>query len=134
MAGRGATNAQTNLAEVDVELVVNDSDILGSDLVEADYSLYCLAAQIHERRGLDSDDLRFTDPPFRQIALKIFLLDPRFHICHLGDEIINTVEADVVPGIVVLFADVSQANEQNRLVLAERVELDGITCSRHARK
>ncbi len=105
-----AADTGADLAEWDVELVVDYHDAVGVDFVEVGGGLDSLATKVHEGGWLDNNNLGVAKLSLGKVALEVFFLDPVVKAL-VFSETVNGLEADVVARAVVFFADVAKTHD-----------------------
>lgn len=70
-----------------------------------------LPTLIHEGRWLNKNNLGVTNHLFREVAAKIFLLDPGWKAVLLG-KVVEAVKADIMPRAIVLLTYVTEADNE----------------------
>ena len=94
MTGKAATPANLHLEGREIELVMEDGQRIGLELVEPQRLTDRAAAFVHEGGGLQQQDLLPADPPFPDPALELLLHGAE--IMRFGNDVARH-EADIVP-------------------------------------
>src|SRR5665213_786184 len=127
MAGAAAADAQPDLAEINVQFVVDDGDMLGTDLVEINDGPDRFATEVHKSRRFHSDNAGITDLAAAELAFQVLLDHPVFHFAGFADEVVNTVETDIMPGQIILFTGITKPNQENSLVKPDSIKHRWVT-------
>src|SRR5688500_18197071 len=72
--GSPSPDSRTDLADRNIQFVVNDCNVFRIDFVEVHNGLYGLPAEIHECGRLDSNNLGIAELCLCEAAFEIFLL------------------------------------------------------------
>lgn len=123
-----AAFADTDLAEVNVELIMHDHCFIGVNFIKMTDRLDGFPTIVHERRGLDGNNPGFAHLTGRHMAFEILFVDPWAHLNRLLDKSIKARKADVVARPVVFFADVAEADNQHIAVQADGSKRYGVGC------
>lgn len=102
------------LARGKVQLVMENGDVCGCDLVKRSRRLHRLAGQVHECLGLQQDDLLRAEPPFGHLTVIRFAPRPEPVV---DRDPVNRHKADVVPVARVFRARIAKAHEKLHLML-----------------
>lgn len=112
VAGGPGGECRLVCAGCDVEVVVQDDQILGGELVEIQESADRAAGAIHECRWLDEEIFLFANGSDGNLGMKPGFPMEAFEIEMLAEEI-ESKKTGVVPGHFVLLAGIAEADDES---------------------
>src|SRR5260221_13325729 len=109
MPGGAAAALDPQLALGEIELVMDDRDLAGSELEEARSGADRFAGIVHEGLRLQHHDAFAADRPFREFALEA-ILEGREGMA--ADDLVHRHEADIVPGARIAGPGIAEPDDE----------------------
>src|SRR5258708_26442094 len=109
MPGGAAAALDPQLALGEIELVMDDRDLAGSELEEARRGADRFAGIVHEGLRLQHHDAFAADRPFRELALEAILEGGKGMA---ADDLVHRHEADIVPGARIAGPGIAEPDDE----------------------